>query len=291
MRSPVVEALISAHHAPNAAKADVEKLLLGLRQRSTLVGVQRVIESLSDHLEARDPGRVFGLYLYGSSVAGGLRPDSDIDLLLLTERSLSPVERRRLVELLLRYSGRRATVAPGRPIELTSLVLADVAPWTYPPLCDFLYGEWLREEFVDGDVPQRHVNPDLAVVLTTVRQHAHCLHGPRPAEILDPVPTRDLHRSMHDSLDELLSDLAGDERNVLLSLARMLVTLDTGRLVPKDEAARQVMHRLHEPHRSILSVAADGYLGRRHDDWSERQEEVEETAHHLARRIRESPSP
>jgi predicted nucleotidyltransferase len=254
------------------------------------VRVQSAVERLREHLATRDPGGVVGLYLFGSSVEGGLRPDSDIDLLLVTERSLSLVERRDLVGFLLRYSGRRATVATGRPLELTSLVLGDVVPWSCPPVCDFLYGEWLREEFYDGRVPQRHVNPDLAVLLTTVRRHAQTLRGPSPSEILEQVPAQDLLRSMRDSLDALLSDLAGDERNVLLTLARMLVTFDTGRLVPKDEAAREVMHGLQEPNRSVLSMAADGYLGRHRDDWSQRQEAAAETAQHLARRIRESPS-
>jgi aminoglycoside 9-adenylyltransferase len=155
-------------------------------------------------------------------------------------------------------------------------------------VCDFRYGEWLREEIVDGRLPQRHLNPDLAVLLTSVRAHARCLWGPSPAQILAPVPTRDLYRSMHDSLDTLLNDLAGDERNVLLTLTRMLVTFDTGRLVPKDEAAHQVMHDLEEPHRSVLAVAADGYLGRLRDDWSKRQEEADATAQHLAQRNREA---
>jgi predicted nucleotidyltransferase len=264
--------------------------LPGFQPRSTLGQVRRAIESLSDHLKTWDPGGVLGLYLFGSSVEGGLRPESDIDLLVLTERSLTVPERQGLVDFLLRYSGRRATVAPDRPMELTSLVLGDVVPWSYPPVCDFLYGEWLREEFVDGRVPQRHVNPDLAVLLTSVRGHAKCLQGPSPAEILEPVSTQDLHRCMHDSLDTLLNGLAGDERNVLLTLARMLVTFDTGRLVPKDEAARQVIHGLQEPSRSVLSLAADGYLGRQCDDWSEHQEEAVRTAQHLARRIREATS-
>jgi predicted nucleotidyltransferase len=248
------------------------------------------IDSLGAHLAAGNPGGVLGLYLFGSSVVGGLRPDSDIDLLILTERSLTATDRRGLVDVLLRYSGGRATVAPGRPLELTSLVLGDVVPWSYPPVCDFLYGEWLREEFVDGRLPQRHLNPDLAVLLTSVQGRVQILRGPSPAEMLEPVPARDLCRSMHDSLDTLLGDLAGDERNVLLTLARMLVTFGTGRLVPKDAAARQVMRGLPEPHRSVLSSAADGYLGRLRDDWSERQKEAEVTAQHLARRIREAAS-
>jgi streptomycin 3"-adenylyltransferase len=37
-----------------------------------------------------------------------------------------------------------------------------------------------------------------------------------------------------------MGDWLGDERNVLLTLARMIVTVEAGEVVPKDEAARRV---------------------------------------------------
>ncbi len=235
----------------------------------TVRTVQPAIELLVAHVDRCDPGGVRGLYAFGSSVVGGLRPDSDVDLLLVTERSLSVDERSGLLRLLLRFSGRRATVMPGRPIELTSVVHRDVVPWVYPPTCDFLYGEWLRTELEDGRLPERHLNPDLAVLLTTLRQHAETLRGPVPDVQVDPVPAEDLRRAVHDSLVPLLEDLLGDERNVLLTLARMLVTLETGEIVSKDHAARRILPRLPEPGRSVLGRAAAGYLGECDDDWSQ----------------------
>jgi len=112
--------------------------------------MEPVIESLRIRLSSLDPGGVLGIYVFGSGARDALRPDSDIDLLMLTGRSLSLNERESLLTFLLQVSGRRATSGPARPLELTSLVLRDVVPWTYPPVCDFLYGEWLRDEYVQG---------------------------------------------------------------------------------------------------------------------------------------------
>ena len=50
---------------------------------------------------------VVGLYLYGSAVAGGLRPDSDLDLFVVTDRRLTADEKARIVEGLLPISGRK----------------------------------------------------------------------------------------------------------------------------------------------------------------------------------------
>ena len=63
-------------------------------------------DRIVDHFDSHDPGGVVGVYLYGSSIAGGLRQESDIDLLLVSRRSLSTPERRVMTDLLLRYSGR-----------------------------------------------------------------------------------------------------------------------------------------------------------------------------------------
>lgn len=250
--------------------------------------MQAVINRLTGLLDRHDPGGVLGLYLYGSAAVSGLRPNSDIDLLMITERSLTVDEREGLVEFLFQFSGRRASVTPGRPLELTSAVRDDLVPWSYPPRCDFLYGEWLRTEFADGRLPQPHVAPDLAVLLTTLQQHALVLRGPDPADLLRPIPASDLRRSLHDSLPPLLDDLVGDERNVLLTLARMLVTLKTGEIVAKDEAVRRILPVVAESDRSVLTLAAGGYLGQRQDDWSRKQQEAHETAAHLATQIRAS---
>lgn len=249
-----------------------------------MIRVDPVIQRLAEYLKEANSGDLLGVYLFGSSAMGGLRPDSDIDVLVLTRRSLSVRERRELVDFLLQFSGRRATVTPGRPLELTSLVLEDVVPWTYPPVCDFLYGEWLRDQYLER-VPVGHANPDLAVLLTTVQQHADCLHGPLPGDLLPPVPVADLRRSVHDSIPALMSDLVGDERNVLLTMARMVLTVETGRIASKDEAVEWILPSLHEPHRSVLTLAAMGYRGDRSDDWDGRQDEARATAEHLAARI------
>ena len=51
---------------------------------------------------------VLGAYLHGSAVLGGLRPTSDLDVLVVLERRTTATERRALVEGLLDVSGARA---------------------------------------------------------------------------------------------------------------------------------------------------------------------------------------
>lgn len=243
-------------------------------------------DRILDHVDHNDPGVVVGLYLYGSSIAGGLRHESDIDLLVVTRRSLSPWERSEITDLLLRYSGRRAMVEPGRPVELTSVVHAELVPWTYPPVCDYQYGEWLREEITAGQLPAPHRDPDLVILLTAARSASEALRGPVLEEITEPVPTAHVRRAIRDSLEALLDDLEGDERNVLLTLARMVVTLETGEIVPKDEAAHRVMSGLPPDCQQVLELARRSYLGQATDNWTGLRESAQHTAAQLASQVR-----
>jgi hypothetical protein len=215
-----------------------------------------------------------------------LQPESDLDLLAVTRRSLPTPKRVELTDLLLRFSGRRATVQPGRPVELTSVVHSELSPWTYPPVCDYQYGEWLREDITAGQLPAPHPHPDLAILITSARSGSEPLRGPALDEIIDPVPAADLRRAIHDSVQPLLGDLHGDERNVLLTLARMVVTLETGEIVPKDDAAGRAMSVLPPGNRDLLEVARQGYLGHVADDWTQNRELTRETAERLAAHVR-----
>lgn len=85
---------------------------------------------------------------------GGLRPDSDPDVLVVSRRSLDQPERRALLDGLLDTSGQRARHGPGRPVELTVLVHTDVNPWRFPPQVEFQYGQWLRTEYEQGLDPR-----------------------------------------------------------------------------------------------------------------------------------------
>jgi streptomycin 3"-adenylyltransferase len=243
--------------------------------------MEPVVAELRRRILRDVPGKPVALYLTGSYAAGGLRPNSDLDILLVTRESLSVHERQHLVDHLLRYSGLRATVRPGRPIELTSLVLDDISPWRYPATCDFLYGEWLRADYATGTLPQRENDPNLPVLLTSARQHSLVLSGPALNELIDPVPTVDLRRSLFDALPQLLDNLVGDERNVLLTLARMIYTLQTGRIAPKDEAAEHVIPTLTGTQAETLHLAARAYRGEVHDDWTDLDQEALDVARAL----------
>ncbi len=215
---------------------------------------------------------IIGIYLFGSAVVGGLRRDSDVDILVAVSDSPTFKQRKALVSQLMSVSGAIGNLQAIRPLELTVMTVSDVVPWQFPPRAEFVYGEWLREEFEAGSVPEPARDPDLAVVLKKVIDSSLPLYGSNAAEVFEPVPMTDIRRAIRDSLPSLLAEAAGDERNVVLTLSRMWLTAATGDIAPKDTAAEWAENQVTPDHGMLLKYAREGYLGVIEDRWGKHED-------------------
>jgi streptomycin 3"-adenylyltransferase len=155
-----------------------------------------------------------------------------------------------------------------RPLEVTVVALPDVRPWRWPPWRALQFGEWLRPDLERGIVEPPQRDPDLALLIVQARANGRPLVGPRAAEAFEPVPPEDLRRALAESLPYLLEGWREDCRNAILTLARMWLTAETGRIEPKDRAADWAIPRLPADTAAWLAKARDDYLGRADPDWT-----------------------
>ena len=109
----------------------------------------------------------------------------------------------------------------------------------------------------------------MALVIKVVLQADRPLFGPPAAELLDPVPETDVRRAMLDSIPDLLGDLDGDERNVVLTFVRIWTTLATGVIRSKDGAADWALPLLPPEQRAVLEHARAIYLGEAPEAWGD----------------------
>jgi streptomycin 3"-adenylyltransferase len=213
------------------------------------------LDAVTDVLREVLGESLVGAYLHGSSVLGGLRPRSDLDVLAVGSRHLALGEKRELVDRLLSIS-----LQP-RPIELTVVSEQEIRPWRYPPSIELQYGDWLRAELERGEVEPPNPAPDIAILIAIALQGDAALMGPPPAEVFDPVPWADVANAMTRGIPGLLDDLELDTRNVLLTLVRVWCSLSTGEIRTKDAAAEWALPRLPPPQRSTVERARAIYLG------------------------------
>jgi streptomycin 3"-adenylyltransferase len=208
-------------------------------------------------------------------VLGGLRADSDLDVLAVSAREATRAEKQKIASGLLAVSGDRSRGDGRRPIELSIVAASEVRPWRYPPRRDFQYGEWLRERFERGDPDLFHptIDPDVAILVTAVRLGDVTLTGSAARMTFDEVPPRDLAAALVADIPSLINDIDWDTRNVVLTLARIWNTVVTGGLRSKDAAAEWALERLRPEHRPVLVRAREGYL-RGNESWEDLREEV-----------------
>lgn len=205
---------------------------------------------------------VKAIHLFGSAVDGGLKPQSDIDLLVTTRVAPSESIRRALLLDLLAVSAPPGD-ASWRPLEVTVVAHGEVVPWRYPARRELQFGEWLRQDLLDGIFEPPMPDHDLAILLAKARQHSLVLSGPPARMLFDPIPEHDFTGALADTVAQWNSaeDWQGEERHVLLALARIWYSASTGRIASKDSAADWLLERLPGEHQPVLRQARDAYRG------------------------------
>lgn len=203
------------------------------------------------------------IHLFGSAVASGLKPTSDVDLLVTVSGPLDEALRQALLRALLAASAPPKTDPALRALEVTVIDYDEIVPWRPPARRLLQFGEWLRDDLLAEVFEPPLSDPDLAILLTEVRQHSLALFGAPADKLFDPVPEHDRLQAFGEALALWRSppDWTGDERNVMLTLARIWYSIVTGRIVAKDVAAEWLLARLPAKHRSVLGAARKSYLG------------------------------
>ncbi|BDR99723.1 streptomycin 3''-adenylyltransferase (plasmid) [Proteus mirabilis] len=227
---------------------------------------ESIADQLSDTLSILENHlgeTIQAVHLFGSAVDGGLKPFSDIDLLITVSTPLGESTRVALMSDLLLVSAFPGTDAKRRALEVTILAQKDVVPWRYPARRQMQFGEWLRHDINAGIFEPAMTDHDLAILLTKVRLHSLALYGPAAQEFFDEIPAIDVQRSLLETLAlwTTEADWEGDERNIVLALVRIWYTAMTGDIASKDAAADWALQRLPSENKHIVIAARDGYLG------------------------------
>ena len=233
-----MQAQPTAYPAVNAVLADF------------LAGVQAI---LGDHF--------IGMYLYGSLALGDFDPQgSDIDFIVVTDAALSREHFAALREMHARFSAGGSPWA--KKIE-AAYISQEVLQHTVPPEARYPQIE------KGGTLAMEPLESGWMVQCYTLREHGVVVAGPHPHTLVALVgreQTRQaaayaevwLEQARHDP--EWLAWLRRKENQafVVLTLCRMLYTLDRGAVASKPAAARWARQTLGTRWAALIAGALEG---------------------------------
>lgn len=220
---------------------DVNALLMAL--------LHEVRSILGEHL--------VGMYVEGSLAAGDFDRDSDVDFVVVTDQEVTGdlfVALRAMHERIAEGESPWAIQLEGSYISLPALRRHGSVPLTHPNI-ERGRGERLKMARHDQDwIIHRHILRERGIVLA----------GPPPDTLVDAISPDDLRRAARAVLQDwwalMLDDPAPLQRRgyasyAVLSLCRILYTLERGTVASKREAARWAQAALAPRWRRLIDRA------------------------------------
>ena len=229
--------------------------------------------------------RLVGIYLYGSFVLGGLKAESDLDLLVIINSDLTIEDRKNLTYGLMKTSGEIGNKEETRPLEVTVFNENSINPFSYPPKYEYMYGEWDRKDYGKEKFPATTYDPDATILLAQARENSIVLFGEDVKEIIPQIGIDYIMKALKADVPILLEGVREEGKNTLLTLARIWYTASTKEITSKDNAANWAIPMLSKEKGALLNLAKEEYLGKRKVNWSDKEEELILLAEHMKKEI------
>ncbi|MBX9691985.1 MAG: DUF4111 domain-containing protein [Cyanobacteria bacterium] len=222
--------------------------------------ITNVVASVEERLQ---PIGFVGAYLHGSLAMDSFyRPKSDLDLLFVVNKTLSPRELQATAKTLLSFSDCRPITGD---LEVSVLRLEDTRNFQHPLPFEFHYSETMKESILAGSCQfsPGSRDGDLAAHLTVLQQRGFCLAGRPIEDTFGKVPLEAFQNSIIEDLDWILT-----ENNIIespfygvLNCCRVLAMNETGWDVvwSKDEGGEWGLQNFPDAHRSIVGQALSCY--------------------------------
>jgi len=180
-----------------------------------------------------------GFYIHGSLAMGGFNPkSSDIDILIITFKTVKADTKRLPAQFLLNHSNRPF------PIEISFLNKEQLRNWQHPCSFDFHYSEFWRERyqsdllkgtsfFLNDNIS---TDTDLAAHITIINHRGICVEGKPIRKIFPSVPRLDYKSSILNDFEDCLQNVNTEPIYCTLNMIRVYWYLKEGVISSKLEA-------------------------------------------------------
>ena len=251
------------------------------------VPLDRILPPLLDDLRSSLGADLVGAYLYGSAISGGFDPAlSDLDLLVVTARSTDEID----FDVFDGIAKRLVTREPDWPDRL------DVTFVGQETLATFRSGGPLVEISHDDPLHRIPNADDWLETWFLAREADRALIGPSPRTLIPPIDIGEFLAGAALDVDRLVEKARDDPRDGsvayrLLTLCRLLRSLESGAVCSKDEGAAWVAERFSDAAPVIDTAQAVRHGGGARVFTDDERVAVENVMTFLAERIRQTGAP
>ncbi|WP_374712681.1 aminoglycoside adenylyltransferase domain-containing protein [Symbiobacterium terraclitae] len=229
--------------------------------------VRRQLDACVEVIRSRVPGLV-AIYLHGSICLGEFVPGkSDIDLLVICSEPMDAGCRASFADALLEVHR--------KPCKLELSVIMEDDLRSTPVMCQFHFSELWAGRYAahDESNPLLHgpfPDDDIPSYIRLVRQQGIVLYGSPPDGVLPVITDEQFRQAIAADIDAFAFEAYGMFDSNILTLARILSFIRTGKIMTKVQGARWAMAQ-YPRFRLLLEQAVDAYLNDVHLPYSDVQ--------------------
>ncbi len=209
-----------------------------------------------------------GLYVHGSLATGAFhRERSDVDLLAVVSRKLTPKERESAARALVGLSDVRPTRGD---IEVSIVQEKFARAFVHPLPYEVHYSNGSHQAIRRSrlDYSSDRTNVDLAVQIVDVRDRGVTLVGPPPASLFGPVPWHTYINALEADFNWARASIHEKPVYAVLNACRILhgTTGNAMSVLNKDEAGVWALQTVPRMYHSVINDALQVYRGTKSED-------------------------
>lgn len=215
--------------------------------------VERSKDILQDNL--------VGIYLHGSLAMDCFNPQrSDIDLIIVTNESLSNSIKRTYMEMVVEHNSR----GPEKGIEMSIVLRKVCKPFVYPTPYELHFSsghlDWYKEDPEEYVREMNGTDKDLAAHFTIINKRGKCLYGLPIKEVYGDVSPSNYMDSIWYDVEHAKKEIKYYPMYLTLNLARVLAYREEGLVLSKKEGAEWAINNLPEEYHPLILNAMRDYL-------------------------------
>ena len=221
--------------------------------------IKEILNETLSHVHSFLKENLIGIYLCGSLAMGGYNPkSSDIDLILVVNKTLAKEQRKKIIDYLKKVSSK------DNRIELSIVTEEAVQNPRYPIMVDLDFGFW-------GEALENKKEKEILSNLYTARRRGFCIWGKPMSRVFSRIPAQYHLRSVIEDLESRRKYLRENADQVgydvvvfwVLGSCRILAFIREDIVLSKLEGGRWGLANLPEEYHSVIKQAILRYQGKK----------------------------